>query len=131
MNRPPVRLGPLALLLSVISICLSILAILTVSTAQADLRLAEKTAETVTQRYALEAQGQQLLKELENEHDTPLSAGWETGADGSLTRTLENNGVSLHIVLRPDGDGRYSVTEWAYGREWTPDLSIGDLWNGF
>ena len=52
-NRTPIRLLPLALLLTVISICLTVLAILTFSTAGADLRLAEKYAETVRTRYEL------------------------------------------------------------------------------
>ena len=53
MNQVPVKLGPLALLLTVISICLTTLAILTFSTARADGRLAERYAETVTLRYEL------------------------------------------------------------------------------
>ena len=54
MNKAPIRLGPMALLLTVISICLTILAILTFTTARADLRLAQKYAETVQARYAAE-----------------------------------------------------------------------------
>ena len=61
-NRTPIRLLPLALLLTVISICLTVLAILTFSTAGADLRLAEKYAETVRTRYELEIEGQEFLQ---------------------------------------------------------------------
>ena len=43
--QQPIKLGPLALLLTVITICLTTLAILTLTTARADLRLAEKYAE--------------------------------------------------------------------------------------
>ena len=42
MKHVPIKLGPLALLLAVISICLTTLALLNVSTAKADERLAEK-----------------------------------------------------------------------------------------
>ena len=131
MNRPPVRLGPLALLLSVISICLAILAILTVSTARADLRLAEKTAATVSARYELEEQGQRLLSELPSDMNAPLPAGWEAGTDGSLSRTLENEESRLHIVLRPAEDGGYVIAEWVHDREWASDGLIHNLWNGF
>jgi hypothetical protein len=130
MKRPPVRLGPLALLLSVISICLAILAILTFSTARADLRLAEKTANTVSTRYALEEQGQRLLSELPSDKNAPLPAGWEAGADGSLSRTLENEGARLHIVLQPSEEG-YVVAEWVHDREWASDGLLHGLWNGF
>ena len=61
MNKAPIRLGPMALLLTVISICLTILAILTFTTARADLRLAQKYAETVQARYAIEKDGQTYL----------------------------------------------------------------------
>ena len=44
MKQVPIKLGPLALLLTVISICLTTLAILTFATARADWRLAEKHA---------------------------------------------------------------------------------------
>ena len=64
MNRAPIKLGPLALLLTVISICLTTLAILTFTTARADLSLAEKYAQTVETRYALERQGQEFLREV-------------------------------------------------------------------
>ena len=59
MKKPPFRLGPLALLLTVISICLTILAILTFTTARADLRLSAEYAQTTKARCALEAQGQE------------------------------------------------------------------------
>ncbi len=42
MKQIPIKLGPLTLLLTVISICLTVLAILSFTTARADLRLAEK-----------------------------------------------------------------------------------------
>ena len=53
-GRMPVKLGPLALLLTVISICLTTMAILTFATARADRRLAEKYAATVRLRYELD-----------------------------------------------------------------------------
>ena len=39
MKQIPIKLGPLTLLLTVISICLTVLAILSFTTARADLRL--------------------------------------------------------------------------------------------
>ena len=62
MRQIPVKLGPLALLLTVISICLTTLAILTFTTAEADRRLADHFAETIETRYRLESQGQAFLK---------------------------------------------------------------------
>ena len=64
MRKTPVKLGPLALLLTVISICLTTLAVLTFTTARADRSLAEKYADTVAVRYGLEAEGQRFLRDL-------------------------------------------------------------------
>ena len=62
MKDVPVKLGPLALLLTVISICMTVLAILAFTTARADLSLARTYAETVRERYSLEILGQQYLQ---------------------------------------------------------------------
>ncbi|MBQ3392333.1 MAG: hypothetical protein IJG52_02855 [Lachnospiraceae bacterium] len=62
MNQVPIKLGPLALLLTVISICLTVLSILTFTTSGADLRLAQRYADTVKARYALESEGQAFLQ---------------------------------------------------------------------
>ena len=63
MQQIPIKLGPLALLLTVISICLTTLSILTFSTSSADMRLAQRYAEAVRERDALEIQGQEFVAE--------------------------------------------------------------------
>ena len=67
-GRMPVKLGPLALLLTVISICLTTMAILTFATARADRRLAEKYAATVDGTYetVLERDGSTLTIRVED-----------------------------------------------------------------
>ena len=118
-NRTPIRLLPLALLLTVISICLTVLAILTFSTAGADLRLAEKYAETVKTRYELEIEGQEFL-----EANTSRAAETETGI------TLSKGQSELHIQLCPDGTDGFRILEWRHERQWTEDTDIGNLWDG-
>lgn len=63
MRHIPIKLGPLALLLTVISICMTVLGLLTFTTARGDLSLAEKYGDTVRLRYELEAEGQAFLGE--------------------------------------------------------------------
>ena len=63
MKHIPVRLGPLALLLTVVAICMTVLGLLTFSTARADLAMAQKLAASTQQRYELEAEGQAFLQE--------------------------------------------------------------------
>lgn len=109
MNKAPVKLGPLALLLTVISICLTTLAILTFATARADLRLAEKYAATVRTRYELDEEGQEWLRD----------------ADPNDGTVLEKEGSTLTILLE---DGR--ITEWRHERDWEEDLDL-EVWPGF
>ena len=122
MNQIPVKLGPLALLLSVISICLTTLSILAFTTSRADMRLAEKYAETVRLRYELEAEGQTFLRDLDRGE-----ASGEPDGDGVLRRTIEKDGSRLLIGVDPSGE----IVSWRHEKEWNQDTSIGNLWMGF
>lgn len=132
MKQVPIKLGPLTLLLTVISICLTTLAILNFTTARADMRLAEKFAETVQTRYALEAEGQAYLQEL----DALFAAGKtalereEADEDGVLWRLLERDSARLHIGVRPAEDG-FQVVSWRQDKEWNREETLGNLWPGF
>ena len=110
MNRAPIRLGPMALLLAVIATCLSVLAILAFSTARADLSLAERYAGTVWTRYELEKQGMEFLED----------AG--PGAEAEF----EEDGMTLRVAL--DGDG--NVCRWTMEKAWQQNDTIEDLWSG-
>ena len=131
MKQVPIKLGPLALLLTVISICVTTLAILNFTTARADLRLAAKYAQTVQTRYALERQGQEFLRDL-SETD-PGDYGlmdWERDAAGVYWTEVEQDGASLRIGFRPDREAGFTVVSWRQEKGWVEDDSIGDLWDG-
>ncbi len=126
MNHTP-KLGPLALLLTVISICLTILSILSFTTAGADMRLAEKYADTVTERYALEARGQELLRDLDQ---GALPADFERAEDGeTFVTTLKEGDMNLIIGVRLE-DGSYDITSWKYEHDWVQNTDFGNLWTG-
>ena len=63
MKQVPIKLGPVALLLTVISICLTVMAILTFSTAGADKAMANMFANSTQIRYGLEQSGQEFLQQ--------------------------------------------------------------------
>ena len=132
MKQVPIRLGPLTLLLTVISICLTTLAILTFTTARADMRLAEKYADTVRTRYALEVQGQEYRKELNALPENTLDALFreEADEDGILWSSFEQDGSKLRVGLRLE-DGQLRVAAWRQEKEWNQDTIIGNLWMGF
>ena len=132
MRETPVRLGPLSLLLAVISICLAVLAVLNMTTASADLRLAERYAQTVTARYALEKQGQEALLELSGTESADWqSMGWEQEADGIYQKRLENDGAFLQIRIAEQENGKAVVLTWKQEKEWEEDDRVENLWSGF
>ncbi len=126
MKNPPIRLGPLALLLTVISICLAILAILNFTTARADLRLAEKYADTVRVRYALDADGQEYLSRL----NAGLETAPEPDENGVRSVEFERDGCVLCIELIDDGQGGWAVRSWRQEKLWEQNETIDNLWNG-
>ena len=109
MKQVPIKLGPLALLLTVISICVTTLAILTFTTARADLRLAN-LSETDPGDYGL--------------------MDWERDAAGVYWTEFEQDGASLRIGFRPDREAGFTVVSWRQEKGWVEDDSIGDLWDG-
>ena len=128
MKQVPIKLGPLALLLTVISICLTVLSILSFTTARADLRLAEKYAETVQNRYALEVRGQELLAELRD--SDPGLLDMERDASGVWHTELERDGAKLLIGVKKSADGGWELVVWRHEKEWEEDVGLGNLWDG-
>ena len=113
MKQIPIKLGPLTLLLTVISICLTVLAILSFTTARADLRLAEKYADTVRSRYALEKQGQAFRQELSETDPADYGlSGWERGSDGVYRTVLTQDDLSLSIGFCPNEKGKTDILQW-------------------
>ncbi len=131
MRQVPIKLGPLALLLTVISICLTTLAILTFTTAEADRRLADHFADTVETRYRLESQGQSFLKEVEeaaSAGNPGLLAAYQTEEYNVYENTIEDGGASLTVRVRYEGDhGR--ILSWKLEHSWEEDTDV-NVWNG-
>lgn len=128
MNRIPIRLGPLALLLTVITICMTVLGVLTFSTARADLTMAEKYAATTQARYQLEKEGQALLYQLDQEPSALLGEPDEDGLYPPVA--LEQDGLTLTITLKKGEGGRLRVTGWQFSQQWEQNQDIGSLWPG-
>ena len=131
MHQIPIKLGPLALLLTVISICLTTLSILTFTTASADMRLAQRYAQTVQERYALEIKGQEYI----NEAAKSLAEGdniWLTElrrrADGSYEQVLEEGDTKLTIRFYVVGS-EIQVNAWQMIKGWQEDDSL-NVWQG-
>lgn len=137
MKHIPIRLGPLALLLTVISICMTTLGILSFTTARADLKMAEKYAATVEERYLLEKEGQTFLSEIggalaEGVEPEGLEGlfGTEADEEGIFHKKLEYGDSWLSVGFVAVGEGGFRIVEWRIQKDWEPDDGMGGLWDG-
>lgn len=138
MKHIPIKLGPLAILLAVISICMTVLGILSFTTARADLSLAKRYGDTVSRRYELEAEGQAFLGEVhraleesgENQKDLTSLEGVEIGEDGVIRKVMTKDSFTLTVGILPDEKEGIRIVDWSMERSWEPNEDIGNLWPG-
>lgn len=129
---PPLRAGMLTLLLTVAMICLAVLSVLSLETAQADLRLADRAALGLTQTVEADNRGQEFLAQLDKTLDvggSPADLGAVADEKGGWNIQLdcgEAGSLSIGFVLEEDG---WRVTLWQLQRPWQPDQQL-DLWTG-
>lgn len=131
MKQVPIKLGPLALLLTIISICLTTLAILTFTTAEADRRLAERYAQTVETRYKLESQGQEFLRDVDRaikEKNTHALVPYGTEEYNVYEKVIEDGDASLTVRIEND-KGQSRILSWKMIRSWEEDTEV-NVWNG-
>lgn len=128
------RLGPVAVFLTVVAVILTTLATLTIATSRADVVLAERFAEMTQIRYSLEAQGSEFLSNLaeELEAGASLSSISELNrkADGIFEYKAERDGYELVIRLTESDEDLYDIREWKITKVWEEeDLNQG-IWAG-
>ncbi|MDO4566975.1 MAG: hypothetical protein Q4B42_06550 [Oscillospiraceae bacterium] len=124
MKRSYAPGGSILILFTVVMVCVSVLAVLCVSTARADLALAEKYGEYVAEISACENAAQRWLAEA----DARL-AGGEAAENGEISALISEGGTRLSIRLRPlgDGEGRFEILEWARQSDWEREESL-NVW---
>lgn len=120
-----IRLGPIAIFLVVVAIILTTLATLTLATTNADKVMAERFAAVTSARYELEADGQQFLRDF----DEQAASGTVTSEDRHAT--LEKSGYTLEIQLSaPDANGNYEIEKWDLKKNWKADDPFQHIWKG-
>ena len=133
MIEKPMRLGILAVLLLVIGISLTTLGVLTLSTAQADLRLAQRYAETTRAQYQREAAGQTFMQEVQNalaQGMDPMQLEGVTQNGDIFEKTIAGDSVALCIGFRVTEPGNYEIVRWETTTQWAPQEQTGNLWGG-
>lgn len=123
----PPALGGVSLLAAFAILCLTVFALLSLSTVQADRRLADASAQAVADYYAADCQAQQILARL---RQGEIPQGVER--DGQIYRYVApiSQTQQLSVAVRLEG-GEYEILEWRAGAagQWQADDSL-DLWDG-
>lgn len=87
-----VRIGPISLFTLIIILCLAVLAVLSVTTARAELSITERQAATTTETYELESAAQRFVADV----DAALAAG-----DAALAAVLADYGIAADSGTAP------------------------------
>ena len=117
-----IRLGPIAVFLTVIAIVLVTLATLTVASARADDQLSDRFARVTALRYELTAEGERFLAQAD---EGTLPAGASETADGTWTYEQEKDGYRLTVEVAPETG---EVLEFKVTKIWTEEDPFDDLW---
>ncbi|MBR0341894.1 MAG: hypothetical protein IJH64_06565 [Oscillospiraceae bacterium] len=128
------RLGPIAVFLTVVAIILTTLATLTIATSRADTVLAERFATMTAIRYSLEKEGNEFLYEVTQKLESGASlnsiSDLNRTGDGLYEYKAEKDGYELKIRLAPQGPDSFSIEEWKITKIWNEEELSQDIWLG-
>lgn len=128
----PPAVGGISLLVVFAVLCLTVFALLALTTVQADVRLADASAQAVEEYYAADCQAQEILARIRN-GETP--EGVELSETDGVTSVRYacpiSDGQELQVEARVSWDGSYRILRWqaVATREWESDESL-NLWDG-
>jgi len=119
MENRRFRVGSVAVLFTVVLLCVAIFAALTVTTALADERTAQRYGEHVYRQYACENLGQQWLAQARAYQAGlgPLPENTRQEADGGLSVSIQGDSMELRIRLSPEGQ----LEQWSCTPQWQPE----------
>lgn len=151
-----VRMGPVALFTLMAILCLSVLAVLAIATANATRSLSERRADATTQLYLDETAAQTFVATLEGEladgtrsesalmratsaaekslpadspYDLTITSNYQSGR---YTAQFDcGNGRQLDIALSSENDGTLRVEQWRMMTVVNDEPTMGDLFGGF
>lgn len=130
----PPAVGGVSLLVVFAVLCLTVFALLSLTTVRADVRLADASAQAVSDYYAADCQAQEILARL-RAGETPDGVTWSSPMeDGeteySYTVSISNTQeLQVEVLVWPDG--RWSVQRWqaAAAGGWEIDEGL-EVWDG-
>lgn len=123
----PPAVGGISLLVVFAVLCLTVFALLSLTTVRADQRLADAAVQNVTEYYAADYEAQAVLAQL-RAGEMPEGVS-RTGDIYRYTCPVSST-QALEVEVQIRGT-EYTVLRWqmAFTGEWNPDDSL-DLWDG-
>ena len=129
----PPMVGGSSLLVIFAVLCLTIFALLGLSTVQADGRLSDASAEAVAAYYAADYQAEEVFARLRSgEFPGDIAVTVDTTPEGSLyAYACPISDVQTLGVELLEADGTWTVLSWKMvsTADWAPDDTL-DLWDG-
>lgn len=135
----PPALGGSSLLTVFAVLCLTVFALLSLSTVRADLRLAQRSRQAVQDYYAADAQAQEVLARLRTGAPLPEGVSVETvsvdyadhGEEIHSYAVPISDTQELQVEVRIDTADDYEVLRWQVVNtgEWTSDGGL-EIWDG-
>ncbi len=130
----PPAVGGISLLVAFAVLCLTVFALLSLTTVQADVRLADAAAQAVEDYYAADCAAQEILARLRN-GETPVEAeshgydSWHRGMRYTYTVPISDT-QELDVEVLLDGED-CEILRWQaqYTGEWETVEGL-DLWDG-
>ena len=127
-------MGGVSLLVAFAVLCLTVFALLSLTTVQADARLAEASARAVEEYYAADCAAQEILARLRN-GETPVEAeshsydSWHRGTRYTYAVPISDS-QELQVEVLLDGED-CEILRWQaqYTGEWETVEGL-DLWDG-
>lgn len=129
----PPAVGGISLLVVFAVLCLTVFALLALTTVQADTRLADAAAKAVTDYYDADCRAQEILARLRNgERPEGVEQAYLDGVIYRYTVPIsDTQELQVEVEMQPGPEADYKVRRWqaAPTGEWESDDSL-DLWDG-
>lgn len=127
-KRKGLGVGSVSLVLIFSVLCLTIFALLTLSTARNDAALAERAAQSAQDYYAADTEGQhvcaQLLNALQNGERPTSVRGTQVTYDDAFAYFSVAAGDDRYIAAEVSYNGEILQWKEISGENWSPDESI-------
>ena len=127
-KRKGLGVGSVSLVLIFSVLCLTIFALLTLSTARSDAALAKRAAQSSKDYYAADTEGQfvcaQLFKALQSDERPESVRGTQVTYDDNCAYFSVAAGDDRYIAVTVSYDGEILQWKEVSGENWTPDENI-------